>query len=101
MNFPVLPSALLRFCIVITLLCSLWVSGAQDLLTQDVLSNGDIELVLDTDSQANDSFEQAALISHPPTVSDESCLAVYTPLWTQPVVANCFPPPDRPPAVAV
>lgn len=80
------------------LLLSLWVSGAQELLTQNVLENGDIVLTLDADSHADDSSEQIALISPTPSALYVSHNAGYPQALAQPVLPNCFPPPDRPPA---
>jgi hypothetical protein len=98
MNFLKSTSLLLNCCIAIMLLLSLWMSGAQDLLTHNVLDNGDIELTLDADSHGNDSFEQTALISPTPSVLYVSNDADYPQLLARPVPPNCFTPPDRPPA---
>lgn len=98
MNFSVRPSALFRFCMALILLFSLWASAAQDMLTHNVLENGDIVLSLDADSHADDSFEQAALISHVLPAIFISHNPGYSQQRPQPVLPNCFPPPDRPPA---
>ncbi|MFA6972183.1 MAG: hypothetical protein WC208_12375 [Gallionella sp.] len=84
------------------LLLSLWVSGAQNLVTHDLLDNGDIELTLDkltpdADSYDNDSFEQAALISDTGFVLYVSDNADYPRPLERSVPPNCFLPPDRPP----
>jgi len=83
------------------LLLSLWVSGVQDLWAQDALENCDIVLTLDADSHADDSLEQDALLSlvllTPSVLPDAS----YPHEMARAALPNCFPPPDRPPAVSV
>jgi hypothetical protein len=92
---------LFRCCLAALLLFSMWLSGAQDLWVQDVQENGDIVLTLDADSHANDSFEQAALISRVSLAVFVFHPAHYPQEMAQAVAPNCFPPPDRPPAEPV
>jgi hypothetical protein len=80
------------------LLLSLWVNGAQDLLAHNVLSNGDIEQTLDSDSHDNDSFEQNALISLTASGLNVAHNGDYPQLLARQFTHNCFPPHDRPPA---
>lgn len=94
-------SMLLSCCLAAVLLFSLWVSGAQDLWTQDVLENGDIVLTLDADVHADDSFEQIALIPGIPPVIFVSHHASYPQQLARVVLSDSFPPPDRPPAESV
>lgn len=99
MIFP--RSVLLSCCLAAVLLFSLWVSGAQHFWTQDVLESADIELTLDADAHADDSFEQLALICRIPTAIFGSHHASYPQQAAHAVLSDSFPPPDRPPAESV
>ncbi len=101
MIFPRFSFSLLSCCLAAVLLFSLWVSGAQDLWTQDVLENGDIVLTLDANVHADDSFEQLALVSRTHPAISVSQNASYPQQLTRLVLPGCFPPPDRPPAESV
>ncbi|MDO8347130.1 MAG: hypothetical protein Q7S85_04460 [Rugosibacter sp.] len=94
-------SILLSCCLAAVLLLSVWVSGAQDLWTQDVLENGDIVLTLDADAHADDSFEQLALVSDAPSAIFVPLNASYPQQLARAVLSDSFPPPDRPPAESV
>lgn len=98
MNFQKFSSSLLNCFIAAMLLLSLWVSGAQDLWTQDALGNSDMVLTLDADAHADDSFEQVALISGALPAISILHNPGYPQRRSQPVLPNCFQPPDRPPA---
>ncbi len=94
-------SMLLSCCLATVLLFSLWVNGAQELWTHDVLENTDIELTLDADAHADDSFEQIALIVRIPPAIFVSHHASYPQQPARVVLSDSFPPPDRPPAESV
>ena len=90
-------SFLVIFCIISVLLLSLWTSGMQDLCVQHVLDNGDIVLELDTDSHANDSLEQTALIYRTPASIFVTHEAKYPAEFSPHLVSMGISPPDRPP----
>ncbi len=88
---------MLRFCLAAALLLSLWMSGAQDFWSHDVLESADIVLTLDADS-LDDARELIALLPHLlPSLS-----ALPVPVFSETgfllAVTGCFTPPDRPPA---
>lgn len=98
MNFLKYSSALFRCCLALTLLFSLWATGAQDIFVQDMPDQGGIVLNLDADSSADDAFEQLALVSG--KIPDISMLqdCGYPRQVSHPLSTNCYSPPDRPPA---
>lgn len=98
MNFLKYSSFLLRCCLAVTLVFSLWTAGAQDFFAQDMLDKGGIMLNIDADSPADDSFEQAALIFRTPAMLFVANPSGYPGQSAQPVLPACFSPPDRPPA---
>jgi hypothetical protein len=99
MNFLKSPATLLlNCCIVVMLLLSISMSGAQNLLTHDELDNSVIALTVDADSNDNDAFEQPALLPRTPSVLYVADNANFAMQPAKPVLPNCFPPHDRPPA---
>lgn len=101
MNFPSFSSSLLRYCLATVLLLTLLVSGVQDLWAQDALENCDIVLTLDADTHSDDSPERDALLSRTPLSLSVSLDVSYPPELALAALPNCFPPPDRPPAISV
>ncbi len=81
------------------LLFSLWANVTQNFWMQD--AQGNSVLTQDEEPHADDSFEQPALISHALPAMGLLHQSVYLQQRPQPVLATCFPPPDRPPAEPV